>query len=188
MLLVCAVPARADAPSNVVQTLNLTILDTMRSAAQLGYQGRYNKLAPVLKRSFNFPLMSRVAVGQHWNNFNEQQRAQLVDAFTSMSIATFASRFDDYSGETWKIDSEQPLKKSVLVKSRLAKPGSEGTRLDYLMREFNGQWQVIDVYLDSKFSELATRKAEYVSVLNRSGFNGLMQTIANTIHKLQAGG
>jgi phospholipid transport system substrate-binding protein len=105
-----------------------------------------------------------------------------------MSIATFASRFDSYAGETWVIDSEQPLKKSILVKSRLAKPGKQGTKLDYLMREFDGRWQVIDVYLDSRFSELATRKAEYVSVLNRSGFNGLMQTIAATVQRLQAEG
>ena len=45
--------------------------------------------------------------------------------------------------------------------------------LRYVFREIKGQWRVIDVLLDTGFSELARKRSEYRSVLKTVGVAGL---------------
>ncbi len=51
-----------------------TLLSTMRSGPELGASGRYAKLAPVVERVFDVPLMSRLAIGPTWATLSEAQR------------------------------------------------------------------------------------------------------------------
>ncbi|NJO38279.1 MAG: hypothetical protein HC871_12595 [Rhizobiales bacterium] len=92
----------------VVQRLNTTLLDVMQSADALGYQGRYEKLDPVLRSSFDFAFMAKIAAGRAWNALDKTERADLVERFSRMSVATFASRFDGYGGERFQIFGERP--------------------------------------------------------------------------------
>ena len=80
-----------------------TLLDTMKQAKQLGVKGRYDKLSPVLAKTYDLPMMSRLAVGPAWSTLTPQQQAAIINAFTRMTIATYASRFDGFSGEQFQI-------------------------------------------------------------------------------------
>lgn len=191
LLLALGSPAAADdptGPSEVVARLNATLLDVMKNAERLGYEGRYERLAPVLSETFNFALMARVSVGRHWSKLSAAQRERLVDAFTRMSIATFASRFNGYAGETMEVlGEEEGLRKSVLVRNQLVKSDGEVIPLHYLMRKFKAGWRAVDVHLDAKFSEVATKRAEYTSVIAREGFDALISGLERRIGEMAAG-
>lgn len=177
--------AGAGQPADAVEEINAALIDVMKNAESLGYEGRYERLAPVLDRHFNFPLMARVAVGRHWSELSDDQRQALIDRFARVSIATFAARFDGYSGESFRVKGEEPgLRGSILVKNDLVKSDGEAIPINYLLREADGHWQVVDVYLDAKYSELAMKRSEYSSVMRRKGFDGLMASIENEISKL----
>ncbi|MDJ0943924.1 MAG: ABC transporter substrate-binding protein [Kiloniellales bacterium] len=175
-------------PSAAVARLNAALLDAMKNAAQLGYTGRYQRLAPVLSETFNFPVMARVSVGRHWSKLSAEQRDRLVDAFSRMSIATFAARFDGYSGEKMEVlGEEEGLRQSVLVRNQLVKADGEIIPLHYLMRKFEAGWRAVDVHLDAKFSEVATKRAEYTSVISREGFDALITSLERKIAELASG-
>ena len=53
-----------DAPEKAINGLNAKLLDTMKQAQQLGVQGRYDALAPVLSKTYDIASMTRMAVGQ----------------------------------------------------------------------------------------------------------------------------
>lgn len=112
MLMLAAGPADLAAKDGnvqaVVQRVNTTLLDVMQSADALGYQGRYEKLDPVLRTAFDFAFMAKIAVGRAWNDLDQAERDRLVDRFSRMSVATFASRFDGYGGERFEIFGERP--------------------------------------------------------------------------------
>ncbi len=114
-------PASAQtSASDVVERLNDTLLEVMQGADNLGYQGRYEKLAPVLTDSFDFGLMARVALGKHWKGLDQAQQALVVESFGRLSVATFAARFNGYGGEVSRSPARRPnAKQPSLVKNRL---------------------------------------------------------------------
>jgi len=150
--------AKDDGVQAVVQTLNTTLLDVMQSADTLGYRGRYEKLDPVLRSTFDFSFMAKIAVGRAWNELDKMERVDLVERFSKMSIATFASRFDGYSGEHFEIFGEKPGPRgTVIVDDRIVRPNDPAVGLNFVLKEQgkapgDGGWRIIDVMLDGKFS------------------------------------
>jgi phospholipid transport system substrate-binding protein len=184
-----AAPAGAQAaetgPSAIVARLNATLIEVMQQAKELGYAGRYERLAPVLSEAFDFPRMTSIAAGRYWRKLDEAQQARLVEAFGRESIATFASRFDGYSGEHFEILGEEPgLRGSVLVRNRLVKADGEPVEINYLLRDGAQGWHVVDVYLEAKYSEMAIKRSEYTSVLANEGFDALLKKIDDKIGRL----
>ncbi|HYZ41816.1 MAG TPA: ABC transporter substrate-binding protein, partial [Stellaceae bacterium] len=57
------------------------------------------------------------------------------------------------------------------------KANGEATRLDYLMRQNQGNWQIADVYLDGTISQLAVHRSEFHSILQRQGVDGLVTAL-----------
>jgi phospholipid transport system substrate-binding protein len=176
--------ARAEeAPEEVVNRLNGALLETMQAAAEgLDYDGRYERLAPVLEGSFAFGSMVRIAVGPEWRSIAPDQRRELERLFAEMSIATFAARFDGYGGERFELVASEPgPRDAVLVKSQIVRRTDSPVGLDYLLREQDGEWRIIDVFLDSRFSELARQRSEFAAVLRNGGVDALVSTLENKI-------
>ena len=53
----------ADAVGAVIEKLGVAMIGTMRDAKQLGYQGRFQKLAPTIIEAFDLPKMISIAAG-----------------------------------------------------------------------------------------------------------------------------
>jgi phospholipid transport system substrate-binding protein len=168
----------AQGPMALVGRLNETLIEVMRNAKDLGYRGRYERLAPVLKQTFNFPVMAGISSGSHWRGFSAEQKAKLSEAFGRMSIGTFANRFDGFGGERFEVAGQEPGPRgTVLVRNTLIRSDGETIEINYLTKDYDGAWRVVDVYLDSKFSELAVKRSEYTSVLDKEGLDGLIARI-----------
>jgi phospholipid transport system substrate-binding protein len=190
------ITARADNGEvrNVVEGLNTTLLDVMQSADELGYDGRYEKLEPSLRATFDFEFMTKIAVGRAWNDFDADQRQRLVERFARMSIATFASRFDGYSGERFEIVGEEPGRRNtIVVNDQIIRPDDPPVGLNFVLREeadpdVDPGWRIIDVMLDGKFSELARQRAEFSSVLERGGYDDLLAALDSRIEALRVEG
>ncbi len=177
------------APSDIVGRLNAVLIEVMQRADELGFSGRYDRLAPVLSAAFNFPLMARISVGRHWRKLEDSDRGRLVDAFGRMSIATFAARFDGYSGERFEVLGEKPApRQAILVRNRLIKNDGEAVEINYLLKTAEGRWRVVDVFLDAKYSELAMKRSEYRSVIKNAGFDERIRSLDEKIAKLAAEG
>jgi len=186
------VPLRAGAqtpsPGAVVQGIDDVLLAVMREAETLGYAGRVARLTPVMTESFDFAFMAAVSVGRHWRTLDEAARQRLVDTFGRMSVATFAARFDGYSGERFEVAGEEPGPRgAILVRNNLIKSDGEAVAIDYLLRQRQGLWRVVDVFLDSKYSELALKRSEYIAVIENEGFPALLDTLEDRIAALAAG-
>jgi len=47
--------------------------------------------------------------------------------------------------------------------------GPEPVRLDYLVRQTEGMWKIIDVFLNGNISQLAARRSEYSALVREGG-------------------
>ncbi len=176
----------AEAPASaLIERFHETLIGVMKKAETLGFEGRYEKLAPAVKETFNLAFMARFAAGSHWKRLSADQQGKLIEAFSALSIATYADRFDGYSGERFDTLNEKQFRRNTrLVKTGLVKSDGETIILNYLVGQRDGNWRVIDVHFKG-VSELAVRRSEYTSVLKRKGFGGLIKTLEKKIDNLR---
>ncbi|HZF35695.1 MAG TPA: ABC transporter substrate-binding protein [Candidatus Angelobacter sp.] len=180
-------PANAGPASDLIAKLNTVFVDVMQNAKSLGYEGRYKKLEPTLAETYDFTEMARVTTGRYWRDFTDDQKRRVTAAFHDLSIATYAARFDGSSSERFEILGEEPAPAGNLrVNSQIVPISGEPTRVDYLLHQEDGQWRIIDVYLKTSVSELATRRDEFTDILAKSGFDGLIADIKTKVTKLQS--
>ena len=175
-----ALPAAAqeDPARAVIQRFQENLLAVMKEAKSLGVTGRYQRLQPRIEEAFHLPLMIRVVTGSFWRKADKEQRSRLVAAFKRLSISTYANRFDGYSGQVFEIVDQRPgPQKTVLVKTRIVSPGDSPARLTYVVKEYKGQWRIVDILLDNDISELAVRRSEYRRLLRNKGVDGLIATL-----------
>jgi len=183
-----AAPA-ATTPTAAVNALHANLLDVMKNAVALGYAGREQKLRTVIPRYFDVPYMAAKMLGPHWNSLDANSRSRYLDTFERFMVANYAGRFDGFSGQSFETVGEVPGRRdTVIVKSRLIDPTDKDVHLDYTLRQVGSDWKVIDVFLDGKVSELALRRSEFVSIVQRQNIDALLVALDAKIAKLKAGG
>ena len=173
-----AAPQAASPPVAVIESLHDKLIETMKQGDRLGVEGRYRELQPILEKSFDFDRMISAAAGSYWTQANDTERQRLLDAFTKLSITTYAARFNGWSGESFEtLGERQGPRDSVLVDTQLNRPKDPAVPITYVMTETDGNWRIIDVLLDRSISELAVRRSEYNQVLRSGGPDKLAQVL-----------
>ena len=173
-------------PEDAVRNFYNVLLGNMQQGRMLGESGRYARLAPVVDRTFDISLMTRLAVGPAWETLSPAAQGQLQAAFAHYVTATYADQFDSYSGQQLQVTGERPTGGNIMVQTKIVKSNGETTKLDYLMRPDQGSWQISDVYLDGTISQLAVHRSEFYSILRREGVDGLVMALNRKTDLLQS--
>ena len=163
------------AGTDTVRNLYAALLDTMKAGPRLGQSGRYARLEPVIRDTFDIAWMARLTVGAAWSALSDAQQRRMTEAFGRYIATVYADRFASFSGEQLVVEGEQTTGAGLMVRSRIVKSDGEPVSIDYLMRQgAGGAWQVADVYLDGTISELATHRSEFAAILREGGIDGLI--------------
>jgi phospholipid transport system substrate-binding protein len=160
-----------------VQGLYDALLNTMKSGRTLGQSGRFARLAPVIRRTFDISSMARLSVGPTWAGLSEGRRQQVTESFGRYISAIYADRFDSYDGQKLEVTGEQPAPAGIMVKSQIIKASGEPVKVDYMMRRNGAGWLISDIYLDGAISEVATRRSEFAAILKKDGIDGLIAAL-----------
>jgi phospholipid transport system substrate-binding protein len=179
-------------PAGTIESFYDTLLAVMKEGRRIPFDQRYAALQPAITQDFNLPLMTRFAIGPDWTRLTADQQQNLETAFARYTIATYTNRFDDYSGQRFIVDPNPTPSPNgpnwMIVHTRLIPADGQPVFLDYLMRQgAGGQWQVLDVYLNGTISELATRRAEFATVLSQNGPAGLVRLLDQRSAALRTG-
>jgi len=174
----------AESPGPAKQTvekLNTVLIDVMKNADRLGYQGRYKKLEPVVKEVFQFEAVAQIALGGHWKKLDQTQKLAFIGTLTDLSIATYAAQFNAYAGEKFQYGSSEETKADrVTVRYTMIVPNDKPIKFEYIVNQFGGRWQIINIIVDG-ISDLALKKAQYTSVIDREGFDSLLTKLSQKI-------
>ena len=183
-LALAAVPAAAmaqaaDPGAAQIEAFDSSLLSVMKQAKSLGVQGRYRELESVMTRTFDLPTMTRFAVGPKWATVPAGDQAALTKAFSRLAVSFFAKNFDDYSGQSFKIDPNVDTRgPDKLVRTHIVSPHDTTEDLTYRMRQAaDGRWKVIDVYYKSSISQLAVWRSDFTSTMNSGGGAALVKKI-----------
>ena len=178
-----AAPAAARA---VVESFHEVLLGSMKEADEIGFQGRYGRIAASLDETFDLPFMARTLVGATWKQLTPQQQADFIDLSRRLSASRYADNFDSYGGQHFETHSEEPAARgTIVVKTELIQPKDKNVQFDYRLREVEDQWRIIDIYLDGVISELVLWRSQYRSLIENEGFAKLVEALEKRVDELQ---
>ena len=148
--------AKNPSSEHIVARFHHSLMHVMREAKSLGYEGRFKLLRPHIEKNFHIPIMLRIAMGNFWQRATKSQKERLINAFTDISVGTYAARFSGYSGQTFLTKgSRKGPQNTILVDTILRDPSGSDIPLTYITREIQGTWHIIDILLSTGISELA---------------------------------
>jgi phospholipid transport system substrate-binding protein len=166
---------------DVVENLHKTLLTVMKEGKKIGYKGRNDQLAPVIRGSFDIPFIAKTVLGRYWETFNNEQKSKFVETFGNLSIATYAYHFDAYSGERFNFILEKDLSSDqILIETQLIKSDGGKVHLDYVLHRHENQWRIINIVTDG-VSDLALKRADYTAFLKNRGFDALIAKLKEKI-------
>jgi phospholipid transport system substrate-binding protein len=180
---------QASSPEATVESFHAGLLDIMKHAKELGFQGRVDELNPLMAKTFDLEFMASKTVGRKWRQLSDADKKRWAKVFAQFTTASYAGRFTGFTGEEFvTLGVEDAARDTRMVLTKIIVPGDKDVQLNYRLIHRDGTWRVIDVYLDGTVSELALRRSEYSSALKREGFEELVAAVETKIEDLKAKG
>ena len=177
----CAQDETGATAKQVVEKFQAELIAVMKNGKQLGYAGRYEKLYEPISNSHDLTKIARIVVGKEWEKLSETQQQTLNDIFIRLSVASYAHNFKDYSGESFVFDSEEETARGgVVIHSHLVIPDDKPVKFDYMLKEKGNSWRIINIIANG-VSDLALKRSEYTTILQREGFDALISKINEKI-------
>ncbi len=175
----CAVPATAESdPAAPVHKLCDTLIEVMKQGKELGFQGRVNKLKPVVGSVYDMTAVTKAMLGLAANKLSPEDLGKLSDANARFSVATYADQFNKWDGEKFEVGVPHPgANGATVVPSVIVSGGGNRTSIDYVMHEADGNWTITDVLFNGSISQVAVRRSEFVPIFRQNGLDGLIAVI-----------
>jgi phospholipid transport system substrate-binding protein len=171
--------AASDPSAERIDSFYASLLDTMKHGHSLGIHGRYDALAPAVDATFDLTTMIKFIAGASWSSMSDSDHKALVEAFRRMTIANYASNFNDFNGQRFQVEPNVQTRGSDhFVSTTLTTADGKAIPMIYRMRQTaGGQWKAIDILLNGYVSELATRRSDFSSTLASGGAPALVQKL-----------
>lgn len=179
-------PAAADAaPETVVVNLEQVLLHSMQ-VPELNRATRQQRLRPVVERVFNFPRMGRFIFGSRWRDFNSQQQQSFATAFTILTVATYAERFDRFNNERFIPVSVSELDaRRAQVRHELITGSGERITFDYLLLREAEQWRIVNITTRG-VSDLALKRTQYSKLFEEGGLSAVLDYMVAQTQRMTA--
>jgi len=160
----------------------LSLIKTNRDAYAKDHQKLYSMVHEEVLPNFDFPAMSRMVLGRHWRQANEDQRARFTVAFRDLLVRTYATVLLKYNNEEviYLTFTGKPEDKTVVVRTEV-KQGGGGPNIPiyYSFYRKNSNWKVYDVTVEG-VSLVTNYRSTYASKIQSEGLDALIKSVAQT--------
>lgn len=127
------------------------------------------KFRKLLKNSFDMKTIGRFAMGRYWKTASKTQQAEYQKLFEDMIVKVYSGRFNDYKGEKFDVFSYRADgKRDFLVNAAIVPNTGSKVKVDWRVRNKNGQFKIIDVIIEGVSMSL-TQRSDFSSVIQRGG-------------------
>lgn len=182
-----SVGAATAGPEATVTSFDSALLNTMKAGKNAGMDGRMKIMRSAVKSSFDLRGISEIVLGPYWAKLSTQQHKTFMQLFENLIVTTYASNFNSYSNQTFKLVKTAHRGNQAYVATQFINPGS-GKRhnFDYVLRQSKGQWRIVNVIADG-VSDVAVKRAQYTALLQKGSFADLEKALKKKIASVRKG-
>jgi phospholipid transport system substrate-binding protein len=172
-----ATPARAtEGPRDVVAGAMSEILTVLKNK-EMSSADRLAKIETIAYVHFDFESMSRLVLAKNYNSLNDAQRKGFEEEFKKHISLTYGRRVENYSNESIETgEAREERNKDVTVQTKIMGGNANGARIDYRMRQKDGDWQVIDVIIEG-VSLVSNFRSQIQEIISSKGTDKLIELL-----------
>ena len=181
-----AFDVRAVGPTPDVLVRNTTeeVLTIVRSDKDIK-AGKVDRIVDLIEEKvaphFDFPRMTRLAVGRAWRDATPAQREALIKEFRSLLVRSYSAAFTAYTGVNVEYrpfrfntgDTEATVQTLIKLPD-----GKESVAVDYDMALTPNGWKVYDVRVAGA-SLIINYRNLFALDIDRGGIDGLIKSLVN---------
>jgi phospholipid transport system substrate-binding protein len=180
----CEVRAEGPAPDVLVRNTTEEVLTIVRNDKDIK-AGKVDRIVDLIEEKvaphFDFPRMTRLAVGRAWRDATPAQRDALIKEFRTLLVRSYSAAFTAYTGVTveYRPFRFNPGDTEASVQTLIKLPdGKESIAVDYDMALTPNSWKVYDVRVAGA-SLIINYRNLFALDIDRGGIDGLIKSLVN---------
>lgn len=177
--------ASVNGAAQFINQLGNQAIATLR-APDLTLEQRESHFRALLAQGFDLRFIGRFVLGKYWRLATPAQQNAYLAVFGEYILQTYSARLGGYAGETLTVvDARQASEKDVVVRTNIDRPSGPPIVAEWRVRTTDGRFRIIDVAVEG-ISMAVTQRAEFASVVQRDGIDGLLTILRARTTKLPA--
>jgi phospholipid transport system substrate-binding protein len=182
-----AAPAWGNEPMTPKETLKesvdqlIEILNDPAGADPAHRVTQRTQLWKIASPMFDFPEISRRAVGPKWAEFTEAEKERFITVFTEFLSNTYIDRLQgEYQNEQIVYVQELVRKPQAIVRTKLVRETAE-MPIDYRMRMVGNEWKIYDILVEDGLSIVQNYRVQFQSILQKERPADLINRLENRL-------
>ena len=178
------VGAEGPPPDVLVRNTTEEVLTIVRNDKDIK-AGKVDRIVDLIEEKvaphFDFPRMTRLAVGRAWRDATPPQRDALIKEFRTLLVRSYSAAFTAYTGVTveYRPFRFNPGDTEASVQTLIKLPdGKESIAVDYDMTLTPNSWKVYDVRVAGA-SLIINYRNLFALDIDRGGIDGLIKSLVN---------
>lgn len=173
------VPAWASTPTDQLKTAVeevIRILEEPTLKPEAKAQERQARVRAAVSDLFDFPEITRRALGRHWRPLTEPERAEFTSLFRTLLEHTYLPKIALYKGERVRFLDESVDGNLATVRTLLITRQGREIPVTYRLGRHDGQWLIFDMLVEG-ISLTANYRAQFDQIIQRASFQELVRRI-----------
>jgi phospholipid transport system substrate-binding protein len=164
------------------ETVKLRVDDALQSLSQTSgataetSERRRAEIRRAADTLFDFPEMSRRALGRHWADRTPAEREEFTALFTDLIARSYIGKIDRYAGEAITYVSERVDGDQASVRSQVVTAKGSQIPVEYRLRRANDAWTAYDVLIEN-VSLVGTYRSQFDRIIRAESFANLLRRL-----------
>lgn len=163
---------------------------TQLTDADLPLAKQEERFKAIVTKYIAFKSIARWVIGgRSWKRASEEQREEYMRLYGDLMVATYAHRFQGYSGEALKVTKARIIDANqALVESQIAREGADKPlTINWRVRGADGNYRIIDIMVEG-LSMAQTQRSEFKSFMRANGgdMNALLANLEERLQKARS--
>jgi phospholipid transport system substrate-binding protein len=158
----------------------IATLDNPGLQAQSRTIERREAVRAITDRIFDWTVMARRALGQHWDERTVDEKITFIPLFRELMEQAFIGKIERYGAESVAYVGESLDGDESLVKTRVTLRPSGDVGVDYRMAWQGTRWMICDVLVE-RTSLVRNYRAQFDSVIKKSSYEELVRKIRGKV-------
>jgi len=174
-----ATVAAALTPTETVKSRVDEALQSLSQTANPGAEASERRRADIRRAAdtlFDFPDMSRRALGRHWTDRTPAEREEFTRLFTDLIARTYIGKIDRYAGESIAYVGERVDGDEASVRSQVVTAKGSQIPVEYRLHRANDVWSAYDVLIEN-VSLVGTYRSQFDRIIKAESFANLLRRL-----------
>ena len=171
--------AAALTPTETVRSRVDEALQSLSKTANPGAEASERRRADIRRAAdtlFDFPDMSRRALGRHWTDRTPAEREEFTRLFTDLIARSYIGKIDRYAGESIAYVGERVDGDEASVRSQVVTAKGSQIPVGYRLHRANDTWSAYDVLIEN-VSLVGTYRSQFDRIIKAESFATLLRRL-----------